>query len=231
MRTSTKERNLILTDSLVKKETFSFIKDGSVGNLQVECISNVHHRTSWQKIFLRSHCPEVMIQILPMAFLCIEVSGLEVRTFLLKISWFCWKPVYWALPRRVHPVKSMGLWSHFTMTKSSPKTFLHQSKRTEVLICAFLQQKHPLQGFLEDNCFTILCYFLLYNNICDSPCLQNWDHISLIYLPSHHISENLPCSVCVCVCVCVCEPMPPSDSQTPGECPKFNSILTLPTWR
>ena len=146
-----------------------------------------------------------MIQILPMAFLCIEVSGLEVRTFLLKISWFCWKPVYWALPRRVHPVKSMGLWSHFTMTKSSPKTFLHQSKRTEVLICAFLQQKHPLQGFLEDNCFTILCYFLLYNNICDSPCLQNWDHIiSLIYLPSHHISENLPCSVCVCVCVSPC---------------------------
>ena len=25
--------------------------------------------------------------------------------------------------------------------------------------------------------------------------------------------------------------MPPSNSQTPGECPKFNSILTLPPWR
>ena len=45
MRTSTKEKILILTDSLVKKETFSFIKGGSVGNLQVECISNIHHRT------------------------------------------------------------------------------------------------------------------------------------------------------------------------------------------
>ena len=50
----------------------------------------------------------------------------------------------------------------------------------------------------EGNCFTMLCYFLLYNNIYDSPCLQDWDHIlSLIHLPSNHISENLPCSVCV----------------------------------
>ena len=63
----------------------------------------------------------------------------------------------------------------------------------------------------------MLRYFLLYNNICDFPCLQNWDHIiSLIYLPSHHISENLPCPVCVCVCVCVCAPATKQLSDTRG---------------
>ena len=96
----------------------------------------------------------------------------------------------------------MGFWSHFTMTKTSPKTVLHQPKRTELLTCAFLQQKRPLRFWGEGNCFTVLCYFLPHNNICDSPCLQDWDHIiSLIYMLSHHISENLPCSVCFCVCV------------------------------
>ena len=45
---STKEGILIFTDSLVMKEAFCFIEGSGVGNLQVECISDIHYGTLWQ---------------------------------------------------------------------------------------------------------------------------------------------------------------------------------------
>lgn len=66
----------------MKKDTLCFIKGDGVGNLQVECINDMHCMVFWQLqiffFFLINCWPEEVIQIPPLAFLFLAGFGLEV---------------------------------------------------------------------------------------------------------------------------------------------------------